>query len=158
MATAGRTVLFSAMTVALSMVAMVLFPMYFLKSFAYAGIAVVAFAAVGRGRGDAGGDRAARRPAGLAGRAPAGPPAAGTARAGATPGRADVLVPLDEVRDAPGDADRASRSSRCCSCSAHRSWASSGASPTTGCCRSRRRRARSATSCAAISPSTPRPT
>jgi RND superfamily putative drug exporter len=46
MATAGRTVLFSAMTVALSMVAMVIFPMYFLKSFAYAGIAVVAFAAV----------------------------------------------------------------------------------------------------------------
>jgi putative drug exporter of the RND superfamily len=46
MATAGRTVLFSAVTVALSMVALVLFPMYFLKSFAYAGIAVVAFAAV----------------------------------------------------------------------------------------------------------------
>ncbi len=46
MQTAGRTVLFSALTVALSMVAMVLFPMYFLKSFAYAGIAVVAFAAV----------------------------------------------------------------------------------------------------------------
>lgn len=45
MATAGRTVLFSAMTVALSTAAMVLFPMYFLKSFAYAGIAVVAFAA-----------------------------------------------------------------------------------------------------------------
>jgi putative drug exporter of the RND superfamily len=44
--TAGRTVLFSALTVALSMVAMVLFPMYFLKSFAYAGIAVVSFAAV----------------------------------------------------------------------------------------------------------------
>ncbi|MGY4649156.1 MMPL family transporter [Mycobacterium sp. URHB0021] len=46
MATAGRTVLFSAMTVALSMIAMVLFPMYFLKSFTYAGIAVVTFAAV----------------------------------------------------------------------------------------------------------------
>ncbi|CAA0133191.1 Trehalose monomycolate exporter MmpL3 [Mycolicibacterium vanbaalenii] len=46
MVTAGRTVLFSAMTVALAMVAMVLFPMYFLKSFAYAGIAVVGFAAV----------------------------------------------------------------------------------------------------------------
>ncbi|MEV3902224.1 MMPL family transporter [Mycobacterium sp. NPDC050551] len=45
MVTAGRTVLFSAMTVALSMLAMVLFPMYFLKSFAYAGIAVVVFAA-----------------------------------------------------------------------------------------------------------------
>jgi putative drug exporter of the RND superfamily len=38
--------LFSALTVALSMVAMVLFPMYFLKSFAYAGIAVVGFAAL----------------------------------------------------------------------------------------------------------------
>ncbi|HEY7052516.1 MAG TPA: MMPL family transporter [Mycobacterium sp.] len=46
MTTAGRTVLFSAITVALSMIAMVLFPMYFLKSFAYAGVAVVAFAAV----------------------------------------------------------------------------------------------------------------
>ena len=34
------------MTVALSIVAMVLFPMYFLKSFAYAGIGVVAFAAI----------------------------------------------------------------------------------------------------------------
>jgi len=45
MATAGRTVLFSALTVALSMVTMVLFPQYFLKSFAYAGVAVVAFAA-----------------------------------------------------------------------------------------------------------------
>lgn len=45
MATAGRTVLFSAMTVALSMSTMVLFPPYFLKSFAYAGSAVVAFAA-----------------------------------------------------------------------------------------------------------------
>ena len=44
MATAGRTVLFSATTVALSMVTMVLFPQYFLKSFAYAGVAVVAFA------------------------------------------------------------------------------------------------------------------
>ena len=46
MATAGRTVLFSAMTVALSMSVMALFPMYFLKSFAYAGVAVVALAAV----------------------------------------------------------------------------------------------------------------
>jgi putative drug exporter of the RND superfamily len=45
MTTAGRTVLFSAMTVASSMVAMVLFPQYFLKSFAYAGVAVVTLAA-----------------------------------------------------------------------------------------------------------------
>ncbi|MBV9088765.1 MAG: MMPL family transporter [Mycobacteriaceae bacterium] len=46
MLTAGRTVLFSATTVALSMAVMVLFPMYFLKSFAYSGIATVAFTAV----------------------------------------------------------------------------------------------------------------
>ena len=45
MATAGRTVLFSATTVALSMAVLVLFPMHFLKSFAYAGVATVAFAA-----------------------------------------------------------------------------------------------------------------
>ena len=43
--TAGRTVLFSATTVALSMAVMVLFPMHFLKSIAYACVAVVAFAA-----------------------------------------------------------------------------------------------------------------
>jgi RND superfamily putative drug exporter len=45
MTTAGRTVAFSALTVALSMSAMALFPMYFLRSFAYAGIAVVVLAA-----------------------------------------------------------------------------------------------------------------
>jgi len=45
MATSGRTVLFSAVTVALSMSATALFPMYFLKSFAYAGVASVAFVA-----------------------------------------------------------------------------------------------------------------
>jgi putative drug exporter of the RND superfamily len=45
MVTAGRTVLFSATTVALSMSVMVLFPMHFLKSFAYAGVATVTFAA-----------------------------------------------------------------------------------------------------------------
>jgi putative drug exporter of the RND superfamily len=44
--TAGRTVLFSSLTVALALAATALFPMYFLKSFAYAGTAVVAFAAV----------------------------------------------------------------------------------------------------------------
>ncbi|MFB1295497.1 MMPL family transporter [Mycobacterium sp. pW049] len=46
MATAGRTVVFSATIVALSMAAMVLFPMHFLKSFAYAGVATVGFAAL----------------------------------------------------------------------------------------------------------------
>ncbi|EFG78474.1 MMPL family protein, partial [Mycobacterium parascrofulaceum ATCC BAA-614] len=46
MVTAGRTVVFSATTVALSMATAILFPMYFLKSFAYAGVATVAFAAL----------------------------------------------------------------------------------------------------------------
>jgi RND superfamily putative drug exporter len=45
MTTAGRTVIFSASIVALSMAMMALFPMHFLKSFAYAGVATVAFAA-----------------------------------------------------------------------------------------------------------------
>ncbi|MEZ0339161.1 MMPL family transporter [Mycobacterium sp. pV006] len=44
--TAGRTVVFSALTVALSMATMVLFPMYFLKSFAYAGVATVVLCAL----------------------------------------------------------------------------------------------------------------
>ncbi|MCV7229396.1 MMPL family transporter [Mycolicibacterium komossense] len=46
MATAGRTVLFSALTVGLSMLALALFPMYFLRSFAFAGVAVVALTAL----------------------------------------------------------------------------------------------------------------
>ncbi|WKX69282.1 MMPL family transporter [Streptomyces sp. XD-27] len=44
--TAGRTVLFSALTVALSLSALLVFPLYFLRSFAYAGVAVVTLAAV----------------------------------------------------------------------------------------------------------------
>jgi RND superfamily putative drug exporter len=47
MATAGRTVLFSAATVAVSLLALLVFPLYFLRSFGYAGIAVVALAAAG---------------------------------------------------------------------------------------------------------------
>ncbi|MFF3937818.1 MMPL family transporter [Streptomyces phaeofaciens] len=43
--TAGRTVLFSALTVAVSLAAMLVFPQYFLRSFAYAGMAVVLLAA-----------------------------------------------------------------------------------------------------------------
>ncbi|MFT4265282.1 MAG: MMPL family transporter [Nocardioides sp.] len=45
-ATAGRTVFFSACTVALSLAALAVFPLYFLRSFAYAGLAVVALAAL----------------------------------------------------------------------------------------------------------------
>jgi RND superfamily putative drug exporter len=43
--TAGRTVLFSAATVMVSLTALLLFPIVYLRSFAYAGIAVVALAA-----------------------------------------------------------------------------------------------------------------
>ncbi|WUH93445.1 MMPL family transporter [Streptomyces sp. NBC_00433] len=43
--TAGRTVLFSALTVAAALSAMLVFPQYFLRSFAYAGVAVVLLAA-----------------------------------------------------------------------------------------------------------------
>ncbi|MDQ3952972.1 MAG: MMPL family transporter [Actinomycetota bacterium] len=46
-ATAGRTVLFSAIAVAASLSALLLFPIVFLRSFAYAGIPVVALAATG---------------------------------------------------------------------------------------------------------------
>jgi RND superfamily putative drug exporter len=45
--TAGRTVLFSGATVAVSLAALLIFPLYFLRSFAYAGIAVVAIATLG---------------------------------------------------------------------------------------------------------------
>jgi RND superfamily putative drug exporter len=44
--TAGRTVIFSAATVAAALAALLVFPLYFLRSFAYAGIGVVAIAAV----------------------------------------------------------------------------------------------------------------
>jgi RND superfamily putative drug exporter len=47
LATAGRTVVFSALTVAASLSVLLLFPFPFLQSFAYAGIAVVATAVLG---------------------------------------------------------------------------------------------------------------
>ncbi|GAA3091372.1 MMPL family transporter [Streptomyces rectiviolaceus] len=45
-ATAGRTVAFSAATVAAALAALLVFPQYFLRSFGYAGVGVVAIAAV----------------------------------------------------------------------------------------------------------------
>lgn len=42
--TAGRTVAFSGLTVAVSLSALLVFPIYFLRSFAYAGIGVIGFA------------------------------------------------------------------------------------------------------------------
>jgi RND superfamily putative drug exporter len=44
---AGRTVLISALTVAVSLSALLVFPLYFLRSFAYAGVAVVLLALAG---------------------------------------------------------------------------------------------------------------
>lgn len=44
--TAGRTVAFSGLTVALSLAALLVFPLAFLRSFAYAGVAVVILAAL----------------------------------------------------------------------------------------------------------------
>jgi putative drug exporter of the RND superfamily len=45
-ATAGRTIAFSALTVAAALSAMLVFPVYFLRSFAYAGVGVTLFAAL----------------------------------------------------------------------------------------------------------------
>ena len=45
-ATAGRTVAFSGLTVALSLAALMVFPIAFLRSFAYAGVAVVLLGAI----------------------------------------------------------------------------------------------------------------
>jgi putative drug exporter of the RND superfamily len=47
MQTAGRTVAFSAATVAVSLAALLVFPIAYLRSFAYAGVAVVALAGAG---------------------------------------------------------------------------------------------------------------
>ena len=111
--TAGRTVLFSATTVALSMAVMVLFPMHFLKSFAYAGVAVVAFAAVAAVVVTPAalvllGDRLdwfnVRR---LVRRLSPRPPGPARARPAALP--AAVLVPLDEVCHPPCRAGRTGR-------------------------------------------------
>ena len=46
-ASAGRTVVFSGLTVAVTLASMAFFPLYFLRSFAYAGISVVFFAVLG---------------------------------------------------------------------------------------------------------------
>jgi RND superfamily putative drug exporter len=45
--TAGRTVIFSSLTVAVALSALLVFPLYFLRSFAYAGVGVVVIAMLG---------------------------------------------------------------------------------------------------------------
>jgi RND superfamily putative drug exporter len=44
---AGRTIAFSAATVAVALAALLLFPLYFLRSFAYAGVGVIVIAMIG---------------------------------------------------------------------------------------------------------------
>ena len=157
MSTAGRTVLFSATTVALSMAAMLLFPMYFLKSFAYAGVATVALRRRRRGDRHARGDLAARRPARRARRPPPAAPADPPARARRQARRAAVLVPLDQGRHAPRGPDRAGR--RRAAAGARRAVPRRqvGLPRRPGAARRRRRHTRSATNCATTSPTTRRP-
>jgi len=93
--TAGRTVAISALTVAVSLSALLIFPLYFLRTFAYAGIAVVLLAmvaaittlpallAVMGSRIDPRRDRRRAEPVPAAGSAAAGTMAAGTVAAGA---------------------------------------------------------------------------
>ena len=139
MQTAGRTVLFSAGTVMVSLSALAIFDVPYLRSFAFAGVAVVALGGVRRGRDPAGGardPRAARREGPdlqaqarvrerrLLGRAgPAGDEAPGAVRGrrqrGAAPARDPV--PLAQPRphrrprraaDASAAATRSTRSAR----------------------------------------------
>ena len=49
--TAGRTVAFSSLTVAVAVMAMLVFPLYFLRSFAFAGVSVVLLAAATESQG-----------------------------------------------------------------------------------------------------------
>ena len=105
MATSGRTVLFSAVTVALSMSATVAFPMYFLKSFAYAGVATVAFVAIASIVVTPAAIVLLGFPAGRAERPQAVPPIQGPDPAAQT-GRGAVLVSVEQVRDAPLGAGR----------------------------------------------------
>ena len=101
--TAGRTITFSAATVAAALAALLVFPQYFLRSFAYAGIGVVAIAAL---------SALLVMPALLAvlgHRVNSGPAARGRSGA-AAPGAA--VGPAGRARHAPARADRAAGAGR----------------------------------------------
>ncbi len=157
MATAGRTVLFSAMTVALSMVAMVLFPMYFLKSFAYAGLRWW--------RSPPSRPSSWHRPRSCCSATGWTLWTCDDCCAGCSDGPS-LFPSRSRIRSGTARPDSlcagrfrsVSRSSRFCCCSARRSSARGGASPTTACCLSRCPPVRSVTSCATTSPSTRRGT
>ena len=114
--TAGRTVLFSALTVALSLSSLLVFPLYYLRSFAYAGIAVVGFAALsavvvlpavllvlGRQRRPLGRGAGVREPARPQPRSAqrTAPRRLGPVRRSAEPLRDGALAPARHLRDAP---------------------------------------------------------
>ena len=128
--TAGKTVLFSALTVAASLAALLVFPLYFLRSFAYAGIAVVLMAlarlaAVARRRSSPCSATASTR-------CPIGRRRAERAE------RRRLLAPHGDVRDAPARSRSPRRSwSPSCWCSAPVPASRPSACPTTGCCRRR---------------------
>ena len=103
--TAGRTVLFSAATVGVSLAALLVFPLYFLRSFAYAGVAVVAVAAHRR-RGRAPGAAGRVRPQGRCPRCPQGHPPPVRAGAARSRGGRGLLAPPGQCRHAPAPADR----------------------------------------------------
>ena len=109
MVTAGRTVVFSATTVALSMAVHGAVPDALPE---VVRLRRRRHRRVRRGRRDRGDTRRpgpARRPPGFARRAPARPPRARPARTAASPRRAAVLVPLREMRHAPSGSARAGR-------------------------------------------------
>ena len=148
--TAGRAVVFSGFTVAVSLGALLVFPVPFLRSFAYAGIGVVAMAVIAAvivlpAMLAALGDRVEQprhpRPAPRGVRRPP---------AGAVP-----LVPHRPVRDEAAGHHRRRAHLAAARSSARRSCASPPAPPTTGCCPPAPGPARSATRCA---PTTPRRT
>ncbi len=142
--TAGRTVLFSSVTVAAAMAAMLVFPLRFLYSMGVGGVLVALTAALrvaDRAARAAGGARAARQraqPQALAGRDE--PRRRARAR-----GR---LVPAVARGHAPAGADRDRRGRGRCSRSACRSCGSSSRASTRPCCRKSARRGSSTTRCA----------
>ena len=129
MATAGRTVLFSGLTVAAALASLLIFPQNFLRSMGYGGMAAVA------GRDARRADRAAgaARRCSAAGSMPAGCRGAGTGAVAVDrrPRRVGAARPQ---RDAPaGRLPRRHRRRRC-SRSPRRSSVRSGAASTSGCC------------------------
>ena len=124
MATAGRTIAFSALAVAAALSAMLVFPVYFLKSFAYAGVGVTLFSAA---------SALLVLPALLAVLGGRVTPDA-SAGAGRAQRRSAVLGSARRRRDAPAPSWLRCRSSRCCCSSRRRCSQSPSVRRTIACC------------------------